>query len=103
MITTNELNLAATKLSGITNEAINQYTQWHFVNAVSYELIGVALGIACYKTFKYLKKDSKDFEIVVVLWLLALLISLVLIEDNLVNIICPRAYAIHQLIIDVKP
>lgn len=99
MITTNEINLVASKLGSITTETINQYTQWHFVDALVWTLGGVFIIIACGKTFKWCKEHGD--EMIWALWAVTLCLGVLAIVCNFVNLVCPRAYAIHQLITDI--
>lgn len=99
----NETNLLAIVQQTAT-QTVADYTHWHLVNAFVWFSIGwliLALCLLSWKIFKTTIQDSENaFEWNIIIALIAL-IALLLIGDNVVNLIEPRAYAIHQLISDI--
>lgn len=99
---TNELQILTNLGSNAVQSAITEYTHWHFVNALVWVLMGILLIFAAIKIYRseFMPDDIKDNKYLICPLLLAL--GVLIVGLNINNLICPRAYSIHQLILDVR-
>jgi uncharacterized integral membrane protein len=103
----NNTNITETLIalgSQTMQQAIQQYTYWHFIDAIVYFCLGLVFiigSIILYK--KYSKNEVWQNEAwpLIVIILLAI-VGLFMCADNIVNIFEAKAYAIHQLISDIR-
>lgn len=87
---TPELQLLAELGTKATQEAILEYTNWCVISASIWMIVGV--GLACVAI--HLRKYVASLAIA--------LVAMLFIACNLPTLISPRAYAIHQLLKDVR-
>ena len=85
-------------------QAVEHYARWYFISAVGWELAGIILIICGIKLFSY--KNESDFWDEIGKYIIppiTLIVGVIMVIYNLATIIAPTAYAIHQLINDIKP
>ena len=88
-----------------TMQIVDYYTTWHVLNAFGWMFFGSFLCIAAYKapTPKGWSETSGESAFFVPLVRgIAFIAGLLFIANNLPNVFAPEAYAIHQLIIDIR-
>lgn len=100
-----QVNSIMAILNSAGSQAVEHYAKWHFVNAIVWLLVGVsmiALAIAIL-TATYKQREKIDEPVFIIVGcFLAGLIGLLLVGNNITNIVEPTAYAIHQLIVDIR-
>lgn len=85
-----------------SNSAIEAYTRWHFVSALSWVAFGTFF-ILLSKSYLKIKDPHGDYEIPIkIVSSIIMLLGIFIVVVNMSNLICPRAYSIHQLIIDIR-
>lgn len=107
-ISAEQINSIMAVLNNAGTEAVESYSRWHFVNAVVWLLVGVALltivGTAWANRKKIAEKvtdDDSQFWLVAAC-VIAAFFGLLFVGCNLTNLFEPTAYGIHQLIIDIR-
>jgi len=89
------------------SRAIEGYTRWYLVSAISWLVIGFVFVFLGYKIGKW-KIDNDDCDVWNKLFRyiamgVVIFIGVIMIIHNLSTICAPEAYAIHHFIQDVKP
>ena len=91
--------------------AVEGYTRWYLVSAICWCLVGIVFVIIGYKIGKH-KLDEDSFIDDTDVWNglvryiaggIVILLGLLIAIHNLSTICAPEAYAIHNLISDIKP
>lgn len=78
---------------------VEQYTYWHMVAAISWILVGVFFCIAAVKCPRPEEWDTIPTHVVRCVFFVA---GLLMLAANIPDVFAPEAFAIHQLIIDIK-
>ncbi len=85
--------------------ALEGYTRWYLVSAIGWLILGiiaVCLGIKIMRQdWKCLDRDDQWVKYCVAG--VVILIGSVIVIYNCSTIVAPEAYAIHNLIVDLKP
>lgn len=82
-----------------TAQIVEYYTTWHLLSALGWAFIGGFLMIAALKA-PTPEGFEKPFPIIV--RSVAFLLGMLMVTTNMPDIFAPEAYAIHQLIIDIR-
>ena len=86
-----------------THQIVTYYTKWHVLNAFGWMFVGAFLCIASYKAPKPEGWDGSESKVFVpIIRGVAFVAGLFFVANNLPNVFAPEAYAIHQLIIDIR-
>ena len=81
-----------------TQATISHYTHWFQVSAITWTGVGISCGLGAIWAWKHREKLEFGKEISIAL----LVISILTIGCNVATLFSPRAYAIHQLINDIR-
>ena len=86
-----------------TSQIVTYYTKWHIIAAFSWIVFGAFLMIGSYKApipQPWQDGDARGF--VPMLRGVAFIIGFIFVASNVPDVFAPEAYAIHQLIIDIR-
>ena len=87
------------------SRAIEGYTRWYLVSAIGWLIMGIIAVCGSYKVTKYawdFLDDDEQFIKYIVAGII-MLVGVIMIIYNTSTIFAPEGYAIHNLIIDLKP
>jgi len=101
------INRVTDILTNVSTDVLSSYTAWHLTSAVGFLILGLVLiatgaGVA----FWAHKHKFADYEDYTILGLLGggsiILVGVLMVVANISTVISPDAYAIHQLIRDIR-
>jgi hypothetical protein len=90
--------------SPAVRSAVEQYAHWFRVNAIVWAMFGVVLIYLSKKVNCLWGDEGNDEEkrLKTILRCVAIMAGMLFIFVNVVNIFNPTAYAIHQLLMDIR-
>lgn len=95
------INKVSELLTSSGAQAIAEYTQWYFVNAIVWFIVGIALICFSIK-LNWAEKFEMDKGFGTIFKYIFVAIGFLIAANNIHNLASPQAYAIHTFIQDVK-
>jgi len=86
-------------ISQNTSQIVTYYTKWHVLSAYAWAFFG---GFIMAASFKAPTPESFEENVAIVLRSAVFIAGLIFVVGNSANIFAPEAYAIHQLILDIR-
>jgi len=97
-----EMQLLNSIMTPAIQGAIAEYTKWHVISAAGWLIFGALCIAGAWQVWKRREQFEESAPAAVCIAIILIVVGVATLPVNLPNLISPRAYAMHQLIKDVR-